>query len=236
MDLLNGTPQDLTAIFVAIGSKQDVRNYTVFDLLMKITLNDSSDVEVMANFITDVSPTIEYPSTKEKRTTDGANEIVLNPKVFKEYDDNERTKMHFYVPDNAKKVQLYIKAGTLGATAGVIKEALLLRSRGSEQREEVDINVNFANGQNPTCATAETSTTELVPANPNRKGIFLSNIGVRDVYIAIGQDAILNCGILISKKGDVNSGLKFDAGLCSKEAINGITTGGTSDIMFQEFN
>ncbi len=93
--------------------------------------------------------------------------------------------------------------------------------------------VNFGVGQVPNSVSVGNTSTEIVAANTSRKWCVITNIGNRDIFVAIGQTALINKGIFLGRNG---GSLLMDAGIMSIESVNGITTSGTSDVIFQEGN
>ena len=83
----------------------------------------------------------------------------------------------------------------------------------------------------PAAVSVTTSSTEILAANTARKWCFLTNIGNKDVWIAIGQTAVGSRGLLLRKQG---GSLALTAQLMSTEAINGITSAGTGSMIVQE--
>lgn len=99
--------------------------------------------------------------------------------------------------------------------------------------QEVEVKGYPSSGQTPGTTSVTDSSTEIVATNTSRRWCFLTNIGSQDVYVAIGQTAILNRGILLAANG---GSLAMGADTMSTEAINGITSTGTSNVIFQEGN
>lgn len=86
-------------------------------------------------------------------------------------------------------------------------------------------------GQVPINVTIINSSTQILPANDNRRFCILSNIGVKDVYVAVGQTALNEKGITLFKGGTLVIGREGES---VKEIINGITSTGSSLITIQE--
>lgn len=93
------------------------------------------------------------------------------------------------------------------------------------------LGLNYGDGQTPDNVSVTTSSTEIAAASESRKWIILSNIGNKDVFIAIGQPALVDKGILLHRDAGQ---LLFSAELLSDQAINGITSSGSSTVAFQE--
>lgn len=91
--------------------------------------------------------------------------------------------------------------------------------------------INKAPGSAPGGVSATVTSTEIVPENTNRQWLFLTNIGANDVFVAIGQAAVLNTGMVLRSP---DGALFLDAMACPGGAINGITAAGTSLVIFQE--
>ena len=108
--------------------------------------------------------------------------------------------------------------------------SISINSRGYQ---EVEPKGYPSTGQTPETTSVSNSSTEIVAANTNRRWCLLTNIGSNDVYGAIGQTAILNRGFLLAANG---GSITLGADICSTQAINGITSTGTSNVIFQEGN
>lgn len=91
--------------------------------------------------------------------------------------------------------------------------------------------INFGAGQTPDNVTITNSSTQILAANTSRKWCIMTNTGNRDIFVAMGQTALVNKGILIGRNG---GSLTLTASALSTEAINGITTGGSSSMTYQE--
>ncbi len=93
--------------------------------------------------------------------------------------------------------------------------------------------LNVGAGAAPTTTTVTNSSTEILAANSDRKWCLVTNIGGRDVYVAIGQTAILNRGALLKKQG---GSFLMDRDFMSFETLNGITASGSSAVIVLEGN
>ncbi len=91
--------------------------------------------------------------------------------------------------------------------------------------------VNTGAGQTPATVSVTNSSTEIVAANPNRKWCLVTNVGNKDVYGAMGQTAEVGKGFLLARNG---GSMLVDSTLHSVEALNGITSAGTSNVIIQE--
>lgn len=87
-------------------------------------------------------------------------------------------------------------------------------------------------GQTPISVNVSTISTQLLAANENRRFIVLSNNGLQDVFIAIGNTATVDTGLIL-EKGEITS--LFAETESSKESINAVTFANTSDIAILEF-
>lgn len=87
-------------------------------------------------------------------------------------------------------------------------------------------------GQTPTGVTVTTSSTQLLAANEDRRACIISNIGIQDIYIAIGNTAVVSAGLPLPKGEQIVLG---DTSEPTTEAINAITLVATSDIAILEF-
>ncbi len=91
--------------------------------------------------------------------------------------------------------------------------------------------INFITGQTPGSTSVSNSNTEILAANTARRWCVLTNIGNKDVWVAMGQTALVNKGMLLGRSGgSVVMGNDF---MCV-DAVNGITSSGSSTIAFQE--
>jgi len=91
--------------------------------------------------------------------------------------------------------------------------------------------INLGQGQDPGSATATTSSSEIVPANPSRRWCIVTNIGNKDVWLSFGKAAEVDKGFLLAANG---GSLDLTIGFNTTEAINGITSAATSDVAYQE--
>jgi hypothetical protein len=91
--------------------------------------------------------------------------------------------------------------------------------------------INKAPGAAPGTATVAVTTTEIVPEKTNRQWVFITNTGAEDVFIAIGQDAVLSKGLVLRSP---NGSLVLDTSSCPTGAVNGIVAANTSAVIFQE--
>lgn len=93
---------------------------------------------------------------------------------------------------------------------------------------------NMGQGQAPSSVGVGNSSTEIVPANASRQWLILTNIGIRDVYLAVGTPAIFETGIMLGAGG---GSIVFGVDINTTEAINAIKSGGADQtITFQEAN
>jgi hypothetical protein len=76
------------------------------------------------------------------------------------------------------------------------------------------------------------TTTALVSANEQRKGLVITNTGSNPIYLGLGESAVVSKGIYLAASGGT---WVMDAFTFTKGAINGITTTSTSNISIQEF-
>ena len=82
--------------------------------------------------------------------------------------------------------------------------------------------------------TIGTASTAIVAANANRATVILSNPDPKDVFIAVGKDAVEDQGIILEGSGGK---IELPAEEFGTGAINGIRgTGASVDISFHEFN
>lgn len=91
--------------------------------------------------------------------------------------------------------------------------------------------VNISSGNPPENAIVSATSSVIIPANVNRNWCMLTNIGNRDVFVALGQTAEINKGIFLGRQGGA---ISLGANIMSVEVINGITDGGSAIIIYQE--
>lgn len=116
-------PQTLTANYENLGGKIKIVSYQKLAANLRITLNNSSDIRMRA-FISFELDGTDFPITKE--IVDFENTIKIEEKKLAEF-ENGSTMIEFAVPDGAVYLQLQIRAGTVGATPGVVEEAVAAR-------------------------------------------------------------------------------------------------------------
>ncbi len=92
-------------------------------------------------------------------------------------------------------------------------------------------NGNYGAGQTPGVTDVATTSTEIAPANDSRNWILLTNIGATDVYASFDKSAELQKGILLGANG---GSLVLDKNVLTTGPINGITSSGTSKVIYQE--
>lgn len=73
---------------------------------------------------------------------------------------------------------------------------------------------------------------QVMPANPRRVGVILSNFGPMRAWLAWDEDAELEKGFFL----DSGAVWNFDAGLVAQGPLNAITKAATTSIAFQEMN
>ncbi len=80
----------------------------------------------------------------------------------------------------------------------------------------------------PTTASVTNVDSIIVPANPNRVWVSFTNLGTKNVFLAVGQAAVLNNGIgLVQNQGEV----EFNASDIGVGDIHAITTGGVAAVL-----
>jgi len=81
-------------------------------------------------------------------------------------------------------------------------------------------------------ATVATSTTTVLAANGKRKFALIINDGSADVYLRIGESAVLNEGILVTPDGSYE--MSRALGNLSAAVVNGIVASGTVNVLVIE--
>lgn len=77
----------------------------------------------------------------------------------------------------------------------------------------------------PSTASVNNTSSIIVPANVDRNWISITNLGSKNVFLALGEDAIVNRGIgLVQNLGEIEF-RAIDIGI---EAIHAITTSGAA--------
>ncbi|MCL6500695.1 MAG: hypothetical protein K6T16_01525 [Candidatus Pacearchaeota archaeon] len=85
----------------------------------------------------------------------------------------------------------------------------------------------------PTFATVGTSSTQVVPSNPNRKGLVLINTSANQISIAFGANpAVLNSGITLNANGGT---YVMDSFTFTTASVNAIASAADSNLAIQEF-
>lgn len=112
--------------------------------------------------------------------------------------------------------------------------------RGAATTREVTVTGGIAISSFPVASGASkggvdvaNTTTEIVPANPSRVGLIICNQGTQDVWIAIGEAAVIDEGHLLAKRGGIYVERLGDGDL-HRGAINGVTSTSTSRVTFIE--
>ena len=86
-------------------------------------------------------------------------------------------------------------------------------------------------GSPPTNAIITTVSSVVVAANRNRKYLYLTNIGARDIWIGLGNTVSVDKGILIDKNGGRFS---ITSDNQCYDAINAIVANATSTLAIHE--
>jgi len=92
--------------------------------------------------------------------------------------------------------------------------------------------IGAAVGVAPSNVAITTVSTQVLPANGNRRYVHLSNIGNKDIYLALDQPAVADTGTVL-KKGSPPLELGED-NEPPKGVINAITGGGSSTLAILE--
>ena len=127
-----------------------------------------------------------------------------------------------------------IQGYNLGSQTGVILETTMTQSGNKVCIDTYQVGsqaVNSVAFSSPGGTNVTNSNTQILASLSNRRACFLTNIGNKDVYLAIGQTAIAKSGIFLGKQG---GNMLLDGTLISDQALNGITSTGNSDVIFQE--
>ncbi len=101
----------------------------------------------------------------------------------------------------------------------------------STGEEQFDASNLAASCPAPQAFTATTSSSEMVAANQDRKGVWIQNIGAKEVFIGIGNAAEVDKGIRIVR----NERIQFGSTMLPTEAINVISSSGSQVCLYQEF-
>ena len=83
----------------------------------------------------------------------------------------------------------------------------------------------------PTFVAVGTSTTVILASNTSRLGAVLVNDGNKDIYLGIGAAAVVGSGILLNSGGGA---YEINLTNLTTQAINGISTGGGSNLTVHE--
>lgn len=95
-----------------------------------------------------------------------------------------------------------------------------------------DIHVGTISGNPPGREGVGTSSVIILPDNPSRYGLTITNISDGTIYLGIGQTATLKAGIVLNSGGGAWS---MDDYSYSKEAITAIGHTASLEISYQEF-
>ena len=90
---------------------------------------------------------------------------------------------------------------------------------------------NFCLGDAPGSFTATAISAEMIPANTSRRGVWIHNLGNRDVFLGFGNPAEGGKGVDLVK----SQILLLDSTLLPLDSINVITASGTATVLFQEW-
>ncbi len=85
--------------------------------------------------------------------------------------------------------------------------------------------------QAPTSALVTSVSSIIVNANDDRKWCLLTNTGMKDVFLAAGQDAEIDKGFMVPGGG---GSLIIGGDFFTLESINGITKAASSLVIVQE--
>ena len=84
---------------------------------------------------------------------------------------------------------------------------------------------NISTGKAPTSYNASGSSTEMLAADTDRTGLWITNISNQTVYVAFGSNAaVVGTGVRIIK----NETIQMGSDMLCQEAVNVITAGGSS--------
>jgi hypothetical protein len=83
----------------------------------------------------------------------------------------------------------------------------------------------------PNTFTVDITSVQILPANPNRRGLIITNISDNEVFLSFGSPAILNAGIALLFKGSTFNMSAFEFTTANVRAITTIS----SNITIQEF-
>ena len=85
----------------------------------------------------------------------------------------------------------------------------------------------------PKNVSVGTGTTVVLAANAARKAVVFSNAGANDIFLAFGEDAVLDKGIRVAK---TDGQVTLSKHTISTQAINGIARTGATTLSIQEAN
>lgn len=120
--------QDLTASFADLGSIVDVRGFTSIAVFLKIDINDSLNVQLQAIGRTKETATDDY-LLPIKSVSLSAGLVKLKAGIFEfDSDTNQLIIIEVETGNLIPFIQLQIKAGTVGASAGQIDDALVAKA------------------------------------------------------------------------------------------------------------
>ncbi len=120
--------QTLTASFVDLGDEQDMREFTKLGLFLNININNSENIQVKAIGRTSAGDAIEY-LLPIRSANFSAGQVGVKTFVLElENDVDQGIILEVETGNIIPFVQLQVKVGTVGATAGIISNALVSKS------------------------------------------------------------------------------------------------------------
>jgi len=122
--VLAAAPQTLTASYVQLGTEElNSRNYEIATLFLVLDVNASENVTLKPMATPGSTDEFDFPMK-----TLGTGKVLLDPLSYElNVDADQKIAVSIDVK-GVKEMKYYIKAGTLGATAGIITSAYVVYS------------------------------------------------------------------------------------------------------------
>ena len=122
------TAQTLTAGFVDLGDEIDVKGFTSVGIFLDVNINDSLDLQIRIIGRTESGGADDY--LLNINSTSFTSAKIRYKTGFLELENDADQKIIIEIPTGnlIPFIQLQVKAGTLGASAGIITKALVSKS------------------------------------------------------------------------------------------------------------
>lgn len=131
-------------------------------------------------------------------------EVNMSWTAFKANLNSKNVNVQWFVANNA--YYLYLTNGTMTLSCIILTD-------GSQAADQADFEANYkavgnnaitkilASPSSPTFATVGTSSGQILPSTPFRRGLILTNTSKNRISIGLGAAAVLNSGITLDPSG-----------------------------------